>query len=59
MALLSPGVQVSVIDQSNYTPAAASSTTIYAYWQLLRTKSLAQVLELLQEHWQSMLTNCI
>jgi hypothetical protein len=25
MALLSPGVQVSVIDQSNYTPAAASS----------------------------------
>jgi hypothetical protein len=26
MALLSPGVQVSVIDQSNYTPAAASST---------------------------------
>jgi len=26
MALLSPGVQVSVIDQSNYTPAAAGST---------------------------------
>ena len=26
MALISPGVQVSVIDQSNYTPAAASST---------------------------------
>jgi hypothetical protein len=26
MALLSPGVQVSVIDQSNYTPGAASST---------------------------------
>jgi Phage tail sheath C-terminal domain len=25
MALISPGVQVSVIDQSNYTPAAASS----------------------------------
>ena len=25
MALVSPGVQVSVIDQSNYTPAAASS----------------------------------
>ena len=26
MALISPGVQVSVIDQSNYTPAAAGST---------------------------------
>ena len=43
MALLSPGVQVTVIDQSNYIPAATNSVPLF-YWPLRQTKYLVQAL---------------
>jgi hypothetical protein len=42
MALISPGVEVTVIDESQYIPAATNSVP-YILWQQHRTKCQAQV----------------